>query len=349
MAGGSCGRGRAARRTRRRCRACCALRCGRGDRHANAQLFEHALLQPLQPSRLCTLARRSSRRFSSWRVSSRMRTSAPGASSSSSRRQVQVPGGQDWRIGGWLFMAPDHSQGRQRRQPVALCRCGDDKRGGVAHHGASFRAGCASFRQELLENCHACSVIRPAAGDLCVAGAAAAEEARLVESINAYRGEVQRCGSKASEELPPLTADSRLNLPVGAAGDLQDALSRAGYPMVTVQAITLSGPQDAQAAMQALRESFCRVILDPQFTDIGVSREGRDWRIVVARPLLDGRLGDWQAEGRSCWNRSIVPGPRRAVAVARISPPRAAGLERRWAAPPRLTVGRWPIATSSVT
>ncbi|WP_278420273.1 CAP domain-containing protein [Stutzerimonas kunmingensis] len=132
---------------------------------------------------------------------------------------------------------------------------------------------------------------------LSVAGAAVAEEARLVEAINAYRGEVQRCGDKASEELPPLTADSRLNLPVDGAGDLQQALSRAGYPMVTVQAITLSGPRDAQAAMQALRESFCRVILDPQFADIGVSRNDRDWRIVVARPLLDGRLGDWQAEG----------------------------------------------------
>ena len=36
---------------------------------------------------------------------------------------------------------------------------------------------------------------------LCVAGAAAAEEARLVESINAYRGEVQRCGSKAITTL----------------------------------------------------------------------------------------------------------------------------------------------------
>ena len=133
---------------------------------------------------------------------------------------------------------------------------------------------------------------------LLASGVAAAEEARLVESINAYRGEVQRCGSKASEELPPLAADARLNLPVGAMGDLQDALSRAGYPMVTVQAITLSGPRDAQAAMQALRESFCRVLLDPQFSDIGVSRAGRDWRIVLARPLLDGRLGDWQAEGR---------------------------------------------------
>lgn len=133
---------------------------------------------------------------------------------------------------------------------------------------------------------------------LFVAGFAAAEEARLVDAINAYRGEVQRCGNKASEELPPLTADTRLNLPVDGAGDLQQALSRAGYPMVTVQAITLSGPRDAQAAMQALRESFCRVILNPQFADIGVSRNGRDWRIVVARPLLDGRLGDWQAEGQ---------------------------------------------------
>ena len=158
---------------------------------------------------------------------------------------------------------------------------------------------------------------------------------------------MQRCGSKASEELPPLTADSRLNLPVGAAGDLQDALSRAGYPMVTVQAITLSGPRDAQAAMQALRESFCRVILDPQFTDIGVSREGRDWRIVVARPLLDGRLGDWQAEGQKLLEQINRARPRRAVAIADFAAARPLAGTRRWAAPPRLTVGRWPMATSS--
>jgi len=36
---------------------------------------------------------------------------------------------------------------------------------------------------------------------LCVAGAAVAEEARLVEAINAYRGEVQRCGDKASASV----------------------------------------------------------------------------------------------------------------------------------------------------
>ncbi|EXF43095.1 allergen v5 tpx-1 related protein [Pseudomonas sp. BAY1663] len=134
---------------------------------------------------------------------------------------------------------------------------------------------------------------------LLFAGAVGAvEEPQLLESINAYRSEVQRCAGHASEELTPLAADSRLVLPVQQMGDLQQALARAGYSMLTVQAISLSGPRDAEAAMQALRESFCQVLLDPQFVDIGVSREGRDWRIVLARPLLDGRLGDWQAEGR---------------------------------------------------
>ncbi len=128
---------------------------------------------------------------------------------------------------------------------------------------------------------------------------AAEEEAQLIESINAYRSEVQRCDDRASEELTPMQADTRLVLPATSAGDLQGALASAGYPMVNVQAVSLSGPRDAQAAMQALRASFCRVVLDPQYVDIGVSREGRDWRIVVARPLLGGHLKDSQTEGQS--------------------------------------------------
>nr|WP_019340223.1 CAP domain-containing protein [Stutzerimonas stutzeri] len=125
------------------------------------------------------------------------------------------------------------------------------------------------------------------------------EEAQLIESINAYRSEVQRCEERPSEELTALLPDSRLVLPATGAGDLQGALGRNGYPMANVQAISLSGPRDAQAAMQALRESFCRVVVDPQHADIGVSREGRDWRIVLARPMLGGHLKDSQAEGQA--------------------------------------------------
>ncbi|HEX5843573.1 MAG TPA: CAP domain-containing protein [Pseudomonas sp.] len=134
---------------------------------------------------------------------------------------------------------------------------------------------------------------------LCSAVAVAAEEAQLVEAINAYRSQVQRCADQVSEELPPLSADARLLLPVGGAGDLQQMLSAAAYPMVNVQAISLSGPRDAQAALQVLKESFCQILLNPQFVDIGVNRMERDWRIVLARPLLGARLGDWQAEGQA--------------------------------------------------
>ncbi|MFZ6045657.1 CAP domain-containing protein [Pseudomonas sp. CR3202] len=126
----------------------------------------------------------------------------------------------------------------------------------------------------------------------------ASEETQLLASINAYRSQAQPCAGQASTELPPLKPDSRLILPAGGIGDLQTALTRTAYPLVNVQAINLSGPRDAPAAMKALQESFCQVVLDPQFVDIGVSRQGMDWRIVLARPLLAGGLGDWQAEGQ---------------------------------------------------
>ncbi|MEN0106598.1 MAG: CAP domain-containing protein [Pseudomonas sp.] len=124
------------------------------------------------------------------------------------------------------------------------------------------------------------------------------DEAQLVQAINAYRGQVQPCEGQASPELPPLADDPRLRLRSDSFGGLQTALAKNGYPMVNVQAITLSGARDSTAAMKAVQESFCRVILDPQFVDIGVRREGDLWRITLARPMLTARMGDWQSQGR---------------------------------------------------
>lgn len=145
------------------------------------------------------------------------------------------------------------------------------------------------------------SVLRCAAlslGVVFATSALAADELQLIESINSYRSQPQRCGTQASNELPPLSADPRLRLPASGAVDLQQAMTSAHYPMVNVQAITLNGPRDAAAAMQAIKESFCQVVLDPQFVDIGVNRVDRDWRIVLARPLLTAKLGDAQSEGQ---------------------------------------------------
>ena len=128
--------------------------------------------------------------------------------------------------------------------------------------------------------------------------AMASETSQLAELINTYRSQSQNCADQVSLELPPLAVEPRLILPSNSFGDLQQALSRAAYPLVNVQAISLSGPRDAQAAMKAVQESFCKVVLDPQFVDIGISRDQREWRIVLARPLLTDRLGDWQVEGQ---------------------------------------------------
>jgi uncharacterized protein YkwD len=147
----------------------------------------------------------------------------------------------------------------------------------------------------------ASSVLRVALLAVGVAGTAnamASDQSQLVDSINVYRSQVQKCATHVSQELPPLSVDPRLNLPASGQIDLQQSLAKATYPMVSVQAISLSGPSNPQAAMQAIEESFCQVVLDPQFIDIGVSHEGRDWRITLARPLLAGKLGDTQAEGQ---------------------------------------------------
>lgn len=135
-------------------------------------------------------------------------------------------------------------------------------------------------------------------GLVLAAPAMASETSQLAELINTYRSQSQNCADQVSLELPPLAVDPRLILPSNSFGDLQQALSRAAYPLVNVQAISLSGPRDAQAAMKAVQESFCKVVLDPQFVDIGISRDQREWRIVLARPLLTDRLGDWQVEGQ---------------------------------------------------
>jgi uncharacterized protein YkwD len=145
------------------------------------------------------------------------------------------------------------------------------------------------------------SVLRCAAlslGVVFATSALAGDELQLIESINSYRSQPQRCGTQASNELPPLSADPRLRLPASGAVDLQQAMTSAHYPMVNVQAITLNGPRDAASAMKAIQESFCQVVLDPQFVDIGVNRVDRDWRIVLARPLLTAKLGDAQGEGQ---------------------------------------------------
>jgi uncharacterized protein YkwD len=127
---------------------------------------------------------------------------------------------------------------------------------------------------------------------------AAGSDAQLMEAINTYRTQPQTCAGQQAEVLTPLVLETRLALPVGDSGYWQDNLARSGYQAASAKSISLTGPTDAAAAFAMLQARHCHSLLDPQFVDIGVSQAGNNWRIVLARPLLNGDLGEWQEEGQ---------------------------------------------------
>jgi hypothetical protein len=114
-------------------------------------------------------------------------------------------------------------------------------------------------------------------------------KSQLIESINAYRSQPQRCGGQAS--LNCRCRPTRLALPATGTADLQQAMASASYPMVNVQAISLSGPRDAASAMKGDTGELLPGGAGPAVRRCRRQPEGRDWRIVLARPLLSGKTG----------------------------------------------------------
>lgn len=162
------------------------------------------------------------------------------------------------------------------------------------------------------------------AGLSCAATAAARDSADLVGLINDYRAAPPPCAGAPMATTGPLTPSSALaNAPALTGRELQDALRAAGYAAARALVITLSGPDDAAAAMRLLAERYCRELSSPRYAEIGIARVGKDWRIVLARPLLARDLGSAReagmrilelvnaarAEPRDCGSRHFAVAP----------------------------------------
>ncbi|PMZ86979.1 MULTISPECIES: CAP domain-containing protein [unclassified Pseudomonas] len=115
---------------------------------------------------------------------------------------------------------------------------------------------------------------------------------QLVDAINDYRAHPQRCDRRPAQRLSPLTLKSNLALPVGYGGGLRDRLKASGYQATMVRSIRVVGAQDAEEAFDMFQDEHCAALLDNQYADIGVSRAGSEWQVVLARPVLDGKTGD---------------------------------------------------------
>ncbi|WP_371367038.1 CAP domain-containing protein [Pseudomonas sp. QL9] len=110
----------------------------------------------------------------------------------------------------------------------------------------------------------------------------ASGERQLVASINAYRAHPSGCGASAARRLPPLTSRGGLELPIDFSGGLREELRDAGYMAQEVRSIRLAGAEDAGQAFDMLRDRYCTALLAPQYTDVGVTREDDEWRLVLA-------------------------------------------------------------------
>lgn len=124
-------------------------------------------------------------------------------------------------------------------------------------------------------------------------------ERQLLAAINDYRTHSQRCGWHTLRAAPPLALKSSLALPVGYSGELRRGVGNAGYQAGEVRSIRLSGARDAVLAFNILRDDYCDDLLDRQVSDIGISRSGNQWRLVLARPLASAQLGDARSAGQA--------------------------------------------------
>lgn len=85
---------------------------------------------------------------------------------------------------------------------------------------------------------------------------------------------------------------------IGPGTKLLEALKATGYLPASAHVITVTGPGSASAVMKVIEQRYCQQLSSQQFTEIGVRRDANTWLIVLARPLLQENLGDWQVTGR---------------------------------------------------
>lgn len=105
----------------------------------------------------------------------------------------------------------------------------------------------------------------------------------LADLINAYRAAPGSCKGAPAAPAAPLPAEPALSrIWVGPGTFLESALKRVGYAADHADAVSVSGPQDAHAAMDAIRARYCRVLLSDEYSGLGTARRGDEWQVVLA-------------------------------------------------------------------
>jgi uncharacterized protein YkwD len=125
---------------------------------------------------------------------------------------------------------------------------------------------------------------------LLAAGVALAEGAfaaspELVDALNAVRA--SGCGGRAGV-TPPLRENVQLaeaaKRSTGPA--FNDALVAAGYRANRSVLIRVSGAATTAPVVELLKREYCAQLLDSAYSDVGIHRQLRETRIILAAPFL---------------------------------------------------------------
>ncbi|WP_229429040.1 CAP domain-containing protein [Massilia sp. ST3] len=149
----------------------------------------------------------------------------------------------------------------------------------------------------------------------------------LVAMINTYRAAPGSCAGRAFAPVAPLQAHPALSrVRIGPATFIENALQGAGYAAEQAEVVSVTGPDDARAAMNVIQEKYCSVLLSTRFSAVGSYREGKEWTVVLARPappLPSSTFPDWRdagkailegvnaarASGHTCGGKHFPPAP----------------------------------------
>lgn len=136
-----------------------------------------------------------------------------------------------------------------------------------------------------------------AAVSIAVAPAHADELANLINDWRAAPGTCEGSPAAPAASLAVEPALSRIH--IGPGTFLESALQDAGYEAAHAEAITVSGPSDARAALEVIGQKYCRTLRAAEFAAIGTARVGNDWQVVLARPVVIPPLPDWPDAGQA--------------------------------------------------
>lgn len=155
----------------------------------------------------------------------------------------------------------------------------------------------------------------------------AAPAPELSALVNTYRKAPGQCGGQPVSPVPRLKHEPALSqLRLGPGTILVAALDAAGYEAEQVDAVHVTGPEDVQAAFDALRGARCETLLLQRYTAIGARRDGNTWTVVLARPMpdLQSEMPGWELAAREVL----------AATNAARAQPRQCGAQRFPAVPP---------------